>query len=402
MAIYFHTGKPGSGKTQRTIDEVLNNKHFQNRPVYYHDIPDLKLDWKKLEKAEDWVDCPDNSVIILDEAHANFRRLDPKIKKPPHYEKFSTHRHHGLDIILITQAPKDVDKYIRDRVSWHYHLKNNLGGNKSNLYLWNEVRDPENKMDVAQAMERTTYKFKPEIWEHYRSATVHSKERKIPTILKVFPIIIILFLTAGYFALDFFTTYGQPDAVENIDPDRQLLSIQDSVTRSRNDNNVTASRIGNGLLSPGDNQTLEEYLYKWNPMIAGQPWTAPIYEELRQPVSYPRPHCLEGRIDGIYRCRCYTQQASLMQIKEETCKGIIEYGVFDPSIPDQYLTEPEKEYVKNREYERNSQQQYAYVDRDVTTGKGYEAEIKKTQTDQKKRYREFLIQIDRFRNSFGE
>ncbi len=126
------TGLPGSGKTLWTLTTVVDYVEKENkaliaqgkspRQVYYHGIPDLTLDWIKMESPEDWINLPSHSIVVIDECQSTFRPRAASVKPPPFIAEFETHRHKGLDFFLLTQHPMLIDGNIRRLAGKHYHV----------------------------------------------------------------------------------------------------------------------------------------------------------------------------------------------------------------------------------------------------------------------------------------
>ena len=337
--LYLITGTPGAGKTQYTIDTVINNESFKymtnekgdktERPVYYYGIPELKTGWEQLENAEDFVDCPTGSVIIIDEAHNHFPHESKKGKKPDHYVALATLRHKGYTIFLITQSPTDLDVYVRTKVGWHHHLERKFGSNNALIFTWDKAENPKDKSARNHTFSTKPYRYNKKIWELYKSAELHTVQRKLPLKLFYLPIAACLVLVPLYFIQDFIG--DDKDADQPVD--KTVLQDHEAIYSLEN------------KTSPYATITQEEYVHLRTPLIDGQPWTSPIYDEVRKVVSWPRPQCLEGKMQGVgYRCICYTQQATKMDVPEDLCQGIVRQGYFDPAIEDVALYSNDKGY----------------------------------------------------------
>ncbi|HEY0563837.1 MAG TPA: zonular occludens toxin domain-containing protein, partial [Methylophilus sp.] len=132
MAINLITGLPGHGKGVYSLDTVEKLRIKSNRPVYYHNIKDLNLQWHALDDPKKWIDCPEGSIIVLDEAWQTFP-LRPNAQTPPEYvSRLATHRHHGFDIYIITQQPTQLDSFVRKLVDTHYHIVRKFGSQAAN------------------------------------------------------------------------------------------------------------------------------------------------------------------------------------------------------------------------------------------------------------------------------
>ncbi|MCY1278779.1 Zonular occludens toxin (Zot) [compost metagenome] len=164
MAIHFHEGLPGAGKSYEAC--------------VYHILPALKagrqvitnirgINWAKfaelLDEPEDYVrllliyvepaeqdegpealqrvmnnfadNTPDNAMIVWDEIQDYFPSGNYKL--PPNQQKFWTeHRHRGLEIVIMGQDRDDVHKIIRSRIEdIVYFLKLKAVG-QPNRYKW--------------------------------------------------------------------------------------------------------------------------------------------------------------------------------------------------------------------------------------------------------------------------
>ena len=87
------------------------------------------------------------------------------------------------------------------------------------------------------------------------------------------------------------------------------------------------------------------------PRLPDVPSSAPIYDDITRPVTYPKLSCMYtadlgmvaknnkrlavGQRDGkIYGCRCNTQQGTRAVVSFEACMAYVEEGAFDPAKPD--------------------------------------------------------------------
>ncbi len=324
------TGTPGAGKTQYVIDYVLNNDQFKGREVYYWGIPELadSLGWHRVgddtfdeEAARRWHEIvPEGAIFIVDEAHKVWPKQKVGASEGAWYAPLGTTRHRGLTIFAITQYPAHVDTSYRGRVERHFHLERKLGMQRAFLLEFEKASNPANQTDRALATKKSYYKFKPEVWALYKSATIHNVERRpLPKKLLLVPIGLVVIIAGIWWVYSTLTG-------------REI--------EARVDGEVIEGDAMVGV--EGATPRLVKYVEERTPVFEGQSWTAPLYDDVRKVVAYPRPQCVEGEIDGVYRCVCYTQQASKMNVDEELCRGIVKFGYFDPSIPDQYLTAEEK------------------------------------------------------------
>ena len=102
--------------------------------------------------------------------------------------------------------------------------------------------------------------------------------------------------------------------------------------------------------------TAEDYIALRVPRLPDVPSSAPIYDDITRPVTYPKLSCMSSsdpqmvaknhkrltlgyREGKVYGCRCNTQQGTRAVVSFEACMGYVEEGAFDPAKPDR-ITQP--------------------------------------------------------------
>lgn len=134
--IFLYSGTPGSGKSLHVAERIvnlnrmkipvistveINTVYLKNPDIYYYlDIFDLSIEF--LENfSEDYISShPSNRYregfmyLIIDECQMIFNSRDfMKSDRRDWLKFFSTHRHMGYNIILVSQFDKMLDKQIR-------------------------------------------------------------------------------------------------------------------------------------------------------------------------------------------------------------------------------------------------------------------------------------------------
>lgn len=215
------TGTPGSGKTSYALQFLLEQLKGSKRKIYVHGIPELKIPHEQVYcssktcdicqpilaefdidpslMAENWhLYAPEGAVYFFDEVQNIYRPRASSAKVPDSVASFEVHRHKGLDFFLITQNPKLLDTNIRSLVSRHIHLKPTWVGRFQ--YEWPECKD--SVQSTTDAI-KSTYKLDKNTFSLYKSASIHTKQkRKIPTILYflIVMLIILVFLSQSIYA----------------------------------------------------------------------------------------------------------------------------------------------------------------------------------------------------------
>lgn len=186
------TALPGSGKSQYAIERFIIDERKANpdRPIYAN-IKGLRIDALQAmtggapvhPSPDDWRTCPDGSLIIYDEAQQ--RHLFPATGKPglpddPRISDFDTHRHRGMDIVLITQDPALVHHWARKFVGRHLHLERPSGAELMTVREWGRAQSNPDDHFAKQDADMHTRRMNPAIWPLYDSATVHTHKFQMP------------------------------------------------------------------------------------------------------------------------------------------------------------------------------------------------------------------------------
>ncbi|MDO4227546.1 zonular occludens toxin family protein [Neisseria sp.] len=326
--IILQTGVPGSGKTASIVNMLMSDEsytHFtdkdgqkKKRPLFVNGIPELAIEHEQLsdeqikEKGlQDFL--PYGSLVIIDEAQRLMGTRSAAVKVPEYIEKMALHRHHGLDIVLITQHPSFLDSFVRKLVQRHMHISIKPVGRK--LYEWNECVDqPDNAANIAKAIERS-FVLPKKAFGQYKSAEVHTKpKRRIPKSL-VF-LIVFLPLLIG------FTAYTVIKMGKRYSGEAEPAAVSaDASAPSLFPAAAPPPAAGNG-------QTLTPDLFV--PALAEKPESKPLYDNVRQVKTFERvAACVAGGKSG---CTCYSDQATpLKEITAAMCKDYVKNGLpFNP------------------------------------------------------------------------
>ena len=359
--LYLRTGLPGSGKTLNTIREIElehgpdpKNPDKELRPIYYYGIPDLDLDklkcrWIEFDTPDNWFDLPDGSVIVIDEAQRVFGAQDGRKARPEKVARFETHRHQGFDIHLVTQHPSLIMKHVRSLVGKHINMYRPYGGKRLLRHEYEFCIDsPEKRSNFKLAQERRI-KLDPKFFGVYKSATVHTHKFKLPNyVWYILPLTLFILGAAGYVAWLYMPS-SEPQSAADQPQGVQFLSDAVSTQSAGSDLNTRPAA------SPGAEQapmTPEQYADSFKPRIADLPASAPRYDQLTEPRSFPRLTCVSsfdpmlidklfrrgapvGQVNGrAYACQCYTQQMTRYSTSAEFCITVVENGYFDDTLPD--------------------------------------------------------------------
>lgn len=320
--IYLITGVPGASKTLNTIKFVCEDSAFKDRPVFYHNIKQLTLDWTLIEDPHTWQTLPEGSVIILDEAQDHFGARPNTREVPETIKQLSKHRHRGYDIIFITQHPNLLDVFIRRLVNYHVHYHRPFGSKVVSKLTWQKAKNPDDYHDKQEAQKETA-RIDKKYFGVYKSAEVHTHKLRIPK--KLF---FLLALIAGlvFFAMSFYDRNLNPDKAPDIVTSGSVQPVLSSPFGTPDTENIPPEKL-------------------FEPRLLGLPHTAPAYDKITEPKIAPWPNCIEWH-NG--ECRCYTQQATRIRtISRQVCQAIVRDGLFNPMIS--HNPEPQRAAPQGRE-----------------------------------------------------
>ena len=162
------TGTPGTGKTASAVDLLL--REYQDRPLYVDGLADLKLEHHPLDVLTWPTEAPDGAVIVVDEVQRKWRQRGPGSKVPDSVAQLETHRHRGLDFIIITQGPRLIDSNVRALVGRHVHIRD-TGFMGRWAYEWPECNDA---LAWAKCQNKRRYKLPTKVFDLYKSASLHT------------------------------------------------------------------------------------------------------------------------------------------------------------------------------------------------------------------------------------
>lgn len=301
------TGLPGNGKTLYALAWLKARAEKEGRQVFYSGIADLKLPWIE-HAAEEWESLPPGSIIVIDEAQRVFRPRLHGTKVPGFVAALETHRHKGVDLVLITQHPMLVDANVRRLAGQHFHVVRKFGTQFATIHEWGSVK--ENCDKVREDSTKHEFRYPKEAFGWYKSAEVHTHKRRIP--LRVWLFLALPLVIAG-------AIYGFVHKINAIGDKAVPGTAVAPAASSPGQHGATAQQRGPAKL------TQAEYVAQFAPRIAGLAYTAPVYDDVTKPQRAPYPAACVSMGE---RCGCYTQQGTALEVPRPLCESIVAKGFF--------------------------------------------------------------------------
>lgn len=305
------TGTPGAGKTALAVDLLL--REYADRPLYVDNLNGLLLEHHELDVMEWHTDVPDGALIICDEIQRKWRPRGPGAKVPDCISALETHRHRGIDFILITQNVKLIDSNVRALVGRHLHIRD-TGWMGRWLYEFPEC-DTNNSWKRCENKRR--YKLPKHVFDKYKSASMHTKPVRNRPIL-------LYFLAAAILAFIYllWALYGSFKS----DPATPQLEAPAIVSQAPAIASGLAASFGIApapATSPG--QKIDDRV-DWIPRISSMPETAPAFDEIRKVQAFP---LVAGGVCFKGECKCFTQQGTDSGLNHDECLTAINNPRFD-------------------------------------------------------------------------
>lgn len=160
-------------------DDNLAFKHLLPVRTIYTNIKSLKIPFTPA-LIYDWRDCPDGSVIVIDEVQLVEPYSDVKNKNNEIVQELTIHRHRGFDFYFITQYPSLLHPTIKDLVACHLHITRPFGRTPK-IYRFGSTRAyPNTLVNKLNCEAKFSFKPNPKIFKLYKSTTIDTHKPRMP------------------------------------------------------------------------------------------------------------------------------------------------------------------------------------------------------------------------------
>lgn len=226
------TGTPGSGKTLYTIQKLLQPLVGTSIPqeidgvttlhprTIYTNINGLQLDHELIDGSDnqglrnwhEWV--KPGAVIVFDEVQKVWPPRANGSTVPEDIKGLETHRHMGVDFILITQGPMLIDRNLHMLCGRHLHVRRVANLPFATVYEWDLM---SRTLNFKASMRKEAYRYNRAVYKLYTSSSLHTKQtRRLPTVLWF--ILLALVIVAWKGPLVYESIYGKPKPVATAKP----------------------------------------------------------------------------------------------------------------------------------------------------------------------------------------
>ena len=300
------TGAPGTGKTAYAVSML---SEIKDREIWASGIPDLALPHQELANPDKWHEVvPDGAFIVIDEVQRLWRPRGPGVRVPDHVAALETHRHRGIDFIVLTQGPNLLDANVRALIGRHVHLRD-LGVLGRRWYEWPECADNV-RTGWKSAPIKKSYKLPKSVFGSYKSASQHHKpERSFPVALAVVGVAAVVAIGLGW------RVYGN---IANKAKGEPAPAVVAPGTGAPGVPSVAPARAA---------PLVADERIDFMPRISDRPWTAPAYDALRVVASVPY---ITGAMCINDECRCYAGDRRIIEVSSKACREWADIKPFNP------------------------------------------------------------------------
>ena len=213
MTITVITGTPGAGKTLHAIEKLLlplvgtfvpqeiDGVTTLHPRTIYTNIKGLLIDHELIDGGDnkglaDWHTwAKPGAVICFDEVQKIWKPRPNGSKVPEEVEALETHRHMGVDFIIITQNVMLVDRNIQALTSRHLHVRRMANLRLAIVYEWDHC---SKSLMYSKALTKSPWRYNKDIFKLYHSSDLHTKQpRSMPGVVWFLLVAIIGFMVLG-------------------------------------------------------------------------------------------------------------------------------------------------------------------------------------------------------------
>jgi zona occludens toxin len=285
------TWSKGVGPKAETADGSFSKLGFTQPDGWrYEGNPEALRNWHNWAKP--------GTKIYFDEFQKFWPPRPNGAPVPPDVQALDTHRHMGVDFVVITQNCRNVDRHLLGLVDRHLHVRRVSNMPLAVVYEWDHASV---NLNYKNAMTKSPWRYPKKAYTLYKSAELHTKQsRKLPGLL--------WFIIAGFAG----AAYAIPSLKERLS-DRIGTPIP-----------VSAPSAG---LAPADGPvTFVKDGTKYTVETTTTQAASIPMDAASTPSLAPPAPVLAGCIRAASRCACFDTAGFKMEVEPKQC--------LDNSAPD--------------------------------------------------------------------
>lgn len=318
------TGTPGAGKTLHAIEKLLlplvgttikvpdgQGGETEVPRTIYTNINGLLIEHELVETGGEWIATGNTwefkgneasarnwhqwakpgSVIVIDEFQKMWPPRANGAKVPPDVQTLDTHRHMGVDFVLITQSVMNTDRHIHALGGRHLHVRRVANMQLAVVYEWDHV---SRSLMYSKAITKSPWRYSRKVFKLYRSAEVHTKQpRKMPGLVWF---VLLAIGIIGYLSPGVVDRIG-----ERINPTKTEVAHAQSKTAPGQGQAVAQPQAA--MAAPADKTAV----------VASTP--APV-------DNAPAAPAFAGCVMSAKACKCFDVQGQPLDREPEACKAM--------------------------------------------------------------------------------
>ncbi len=332
--IYLITGVPGSGKSlyavstliQSLAGQSIKNKDgtISNRRLLVDGVKRLLVNHEMMAPGVENVDgtmepgeghglwnwyewCKPGDVLFVDEIQRWWRPRGNGVKPPLPIQRLETHRHKGVDFVIVTQGPMLLDMNVRKLVGSHTHVRRVLGTARAILYSWDSCSNEPTKPRGAVAK---LWNYPKKGYQLYASAELHTKQKHSIPWWVVVPVVAMIggvFVLPKAFAI--LSSAGTGKGVGSSSVADQIKSITEKT------NGKTAAAPSAVMSAPAAGASLPQFAQQQHsPLVLGGASAPPAVVNKFGCVAFAD------------KCKCLEANGSPLVMPLDLCREVAGHG----------------------------------------------------------------------------
>lgn len=273
-------------------------------------------------EGRQWEDCPDDSIIYVDEAWKWFGDVTDarSVKRPDYVVGLAEHGHRGIDFVWTTQTTMQLFSFARGVMGNHTHMLRHLGAPLCTLYQWSEMCEDVKSQTQRDRSISKKWVYPRKLYKIYKSASNHHVKVSVPWRMFLIPICVFAAVGLGWLAYVKMKSYGTEQ--------EERITVAGGVAAAPGSTGQPPKEVGKDKerkpLTPA------EWVERITPRFAGVHGSQPIFDG-RKVKSEPATYCVISGNAGASECRCYTEQVTVIEgVAPGVCESMAMRGQYDP------------------------------------------------------------------------